>query len=470
MSTARLNRLFDPRSGRALDVAVDHGLFGEPSFLPGIEDMASVISTLVAAGPDAVQLSIGTARLLQAHPGKQKPSLVLRADVANVYGAPLDRHLFSHHLPHAIEDAVRLDAVAVCVNLIQLPDRPEVREACIRSILELREQATRYGMPLMIEPLVMRGGEDGQGYAVDGDTAKIVTLVRQARELGADLIKADPTDDIHDYHRVIEVAGDVPVLVRGGGRVDDRTLLQRTADVRGSGRARHRLRAQRRAASRPRRNHAGAARRAARRRLGRRGARADRERRMTSARPVNVAIVGGGLMGARARAALQRWPALVDHPVEPRLVAVADLQESALEWFRQLPTVRRLVTDYRELLADDDIDVVYVAVRHDLHEQLYVDTIRAGKDLLAEKPFGIDGPAADRILAALAENPGSLRARLERVALTSRVPSGPIATYGPARSAASSGLATPSVTRATSIRRSPSTGSGRPATAATPAS
>jgi DhnA family fructose-bisphosphate aldolase class Ia len=30
---------------------------------------------------------------------------------------------------------------------------------------------------------------------------------------------------------VVEVAGDVPVLVRGGGRVDDRTLLQRTADV-----------------------------------------------------------------------------------------------------------------------------------------------------------------------------------------------------------------------------------------------
>lgn len=120
---------------------------------------------------------------------------------------------------------------------------------------------------------------------------------------------------------------------------------------------------------------------------------------------VNIGIIGGGLMGRELAAALQRWPALVDHPVEPRLVAVADLQESALDWFRGIPTVRTLVTDYRELLADEDVDVVYIAVRHDLHEQLYVDTIRAGKDLLAEKPFGIDGPAADRILAALAENP-----------------------------------------------------------------
>jgi DhnA family fructose-bisphosphate aldolase class Ia len=82
----------------------------------------------------------------------------------------------------------------------------------------------------MIEPLVMRG-DDAAGYSVDGDTAKIMTLVRQARELGADLIKADPTDDIEHYHRVIEVAADTPVLVRGGGRVDDRTLLERTEAV-----------------------------------------------------------------------------------------------------------------------------------------------------------------------------------------------------------------------------------------------
>jgi DhnA family fructose-bisphosphate aldolase class Ia len=230
MTPYRLNRLFDAHSGRALDVAVDHGFFGEPSFLTGIENMPQVIDTLVNAGPDAIQLTLGQAKLLQERPGKFKPALVLRTDVANVYGRPLDPHIFSHHVPHAIEEAVRLDAVAVCVNLMQLPGRPEIREACILSIMALRREATRYGMPLLIEPLVMRG-DDAAGYSVDGDTAKIITLVRQARELGADLIKADPTDDIEKYHRVIEVAADTPVLVRGGGRVDDRTLLERTEAV-----------------------------------------------------------------------------------------------------------------------------------------------------------------------------------------------------------------------------------------------
>ena len=66
------------------------------------------------------------------------------------------------------------------------------------------------------------------GYMVDGDPDKIVPLVRQAVELGADIIKADPTTDVADYARVIETAGDIPVLVRGGGRVDDLEILRRT--------------------------------------------------------------------------------------------------------------------------------------------------------------------------------------------------------------------------------------------------
>lgn len=118
---------------------------------------------------------------------------------------------------------------------------------------------------------------------------------------------------------------------------------------------------------------------------------------------VNVGIVGGGLMGREIAAAIQRWPALIDHPGRPVLTGIADINPAALDWFDQIPTVTTKVTDYRELLADPAIDVVYIAVRHDLHEQLYVDTLRAGKDLLAEKPFGIDSTAADGILAAIAE-------------------------------------------------------------------
>jgi fructose-bisphosphate aldolase, class I len=59
------------------------------------------------------------------------------------------------------------------------------------------------------------------------DVDRICGIVRQAVELGADVIKADPTDDLADYHRVVTVAR-VPLLVRGGGRVTDKEILERT--------------------------------------------------------------------------------------------------------------------------------------------------------------------------------------------------------------------------------------------------
>jgi len=71
--------------------------------------------------------------------------------------------------------------------------------------------------------------DNSQGaYMVDGNIDKILPLVRQAVELGADIIKADPCDDVSEYHRVIEIAQTIPVLVRGGGRVSDAEILART--------------------------------------------------------------------------------------------------------------------------------------------------------------------------------------------------------------------------------------------------
>ncbi|HWL17515.1 MAG TPA: Gfo/Idh/MocA family oxidoreductase [Opitutus sp.] len=118
---------------------------------------------------------------------------------------------------------------------------------------------------------------------------------------------------------------------------------------------------------------------------------------MSSQVPVRVGIIGGGLMGREAASAFGRWFALENFPVRAELTAVCDLQPALLEWFRQIPSVTLLTASHRELLASADVDVVYVAVPHHLHESIYLDVLRAGKDLLAEKPFGIDLAAARRI-------------------------------------------------------------------------
>ena len=223
----RLNRLLAD-DGRCFDVAIDHGFFNERAFLDNIEDMKRVISTMIEANPDAVQLSPGLALLLQNIPGKGKPSLVLRTDVANIYGKSLPSYSFSRLVEDAVEQALLLDAACVVVNLFLLPDQPQLHAQCIDNICRLKPQCNRYGMPLMIEPLVMQKNSKGGGYMVDGDLNKILPLVRQAVELGADIIKADPCDDISQYHRVIEIASGRPVLVRGGGKTSDEEIVTRT--------------------------------------------------------------------------------------------------------------------------------------------------------------------------------------------------------------------------------------------------
>jgi fructose-bisphosphate aldolase, class I len=225
----RLNRLFNPRSARCLDVAVDHGFAGESEFLVGIEDMTTTVGTLVDAGPDAIQLTVGQAPLLQSRPRRDKPALVLRCDTANVYGDRAPDAAFSLLIEDPLGHAVRLDAACVVVNLIDVPDSDQLRRDCIENTSRLKAACEPTGIPLMVETLVMKRAAGG-GYAVDGDVDRICALVRQAVELGADVIKADPTDDVSQYHRVVEVAR-VPVLVRGGGRVEDEEILARTHAV-----------------------------------------------------------------------------------------------------------------------------------------------------------------------------------------------------------------------------------------------
>ena len=149
MKLARMNRLFG-KSGNCFDVAIDHGMFNERSFLGGIENMSHAVDIVANAAPDAIQLPPGTAPLLQARQGKDRPALVLRTDIANVYGTPLPEALFSEVIDDPVAQAVRLDAACVVVNLLSLPNEPEVYRQCIRNINGLKHQCDLASMPLMV--------------------------------------------------------------------------------------------------------------------------------------------------------------------------------------------------------------------------------------------------------------------------------------------------------------------------------
>ncbi len=227
---ARLNRLLS--GGRCLDIALDHGVCNEPSFLSGLEDMPRVVDRLVAAAPDALQLNYGQADLLQDRPGRNKPALVMRLDMGNPYNATTHRVMWAllQNEADPVLPAVQRDAACVVVNLFMLPDEPDLFRQCVANIARVRAECDRYAMPLMIEPLVMAPNSGRGGYMVDGDATKIVTLVRLAREMGADIVKADPTSDPTEFHRVVQAAR-CPVLVRGGGREDLRQVFERSREL-----------------------------------------------------------------------------------------------------------------------------------------------------------------------------------------------------------------------------------------------
>lgn len=116
---------------------------------------------------------------------------------------------------------------------------------------------------------------------------------------------------------------------------------------------------------------------------------------------VRIGIIGGGLMGRELVGVCGRWDLLIDHPSRPRVVAVADPAPAARDWFSHVDSVTTLSDDWRTLVESDDIDVLYIAVPHDLHEEIYTAAASAGRDFLAEKPFGIDLGAAERIVTAI---------------------------------------------------------------------
>ena len=183
---------------------MDHGVHNEPSFLPGIENLKQAISTVAAVQPDAILLSMGQAHLLQDLAGKDKPSLVVRADPTNLYNTPTPRHAFCHLIDDAVGQALALDAVSIVVRLLWAPDQPDLYHQCLQNVSRLKPQSVRYGMPRMVEPLVTLPNKRGGGYKPAPDIRKTVALVRQAVELGANVVKADPSGNLREHSKVIE--------------------------------------------------------------------------------------------------------------------------------------------------------------------------------------------------------------------------------------------------------------------------
>jgi predicted dehydrogenase len=111
-------------------------------------------------------------------------------------------------------------------------------------------------------------------------------------------------------------------------------------------------------------------------------------------------------MGREFASAAARWGHLTADIARPEIIAVADINPANTGWFeKSVATVRHVFTDYQKLLELKEVEVVYAAVPHVLHEKLYTDILKAGKHLIGEKPFGMDKGQNDAILAEVSKHP-----------------------------------------------------------------
>jgi predicted dehydrogenase len=121
---------------------------------------------------------------------------------------------------------------------------------------------------------------------------------------------------------------------------------------------------------------------------------------------IRIGIIGLGLMGREFASAMARWCSLLSESPIPVLTGICDKNKDTWNWYTSnFPTIRIKTENYQELLDSGEIEVIYCAVPHNLHEKFYIDIINAKIHLLGEKPFGIDKRANENILKAIDANP-----------------------------------------------------------------
>lgn len=106
---------------------------------------------------------------------------------------------------------------------------------------------------------------------------------------------------------------------------------------------------------------------------------------------IRVGIIGNGMIG---KAHLKNF--MTDN--RSTVSFVADIDDAALQHAREAG-VPKLTTDYRQLLADGEVDAVVVSTPPDLHFRMAMDTMRAGKHLMVEKPMTAAVADARRLVA-----------------------------------------------------------------------
>jgi putative autoinducer-2 (AI-2) aldolase len=203
----RLSRIINPKTGKTVMLAVDHGYFQGPT--TGLKDLRKTVTPLI---PHADCLFITR--------GMVRNCIDPRSDVAiclRVSGGPsILGELSNEDITTSMEEALRLNSSGVGMSIFV---GAKNEDRTISNLGRLVNEAERYGMPVLAVTAV--GKEMGR------DARYLALACRMASEIGVHFVK---TYYCEDFHKVVEGCP-VPVVMAGGKKIPEKDALQMTANA-----------------------------------------------------------------------------------------------------------------------------------------------------------------------------------------------------------------------------------------------
>ncbi len=118
-------------------------------------------------------------------------------------------------------------------------------------------------------------------------------------------------------------------------------------------------------------------------------------------KPLRIGIVGYGFMGRTHSNAYAKVGHFFDLGHEVVMQAACARNESKLQSFASQWGWQTIETDWRKLVERDDIDVIDICTPNDSHAEIAIAAAKHGKGILCEKPLALNGPQAEKMLAAV---------------------------------------------------------------------
>ena len=193
----RLSRIINPKTGRTLMLAVDHGYFLGPT--SGLEQIDKTIIPLL---PYADSLMLTRGILRTSVPAYASIPIVLRVSG----GSSILKELSNEAITVEIDEAIRLNVAAIALSIFV---GGEFEKETLTSLAKLVDVGTKYGIPVLAVTAV--------GKDMGRDSRYLGLATRIAGEMGAHFVKTYFCDGFE------KVTGNspVPVVIAGGKKIGE---------------------------------------------------------------------------------------------------------------------------------------------------------------------------------------------------------------------------------------------------------